>query len=200
MVPAWARKFEPPAVCTVESEGAIQALIDLWVATGEKKYIGTIPAALDWLQRVKLPDGRWARFYELGTDKPLYCKANTYEVTFDDSDLPTHYGFKIGSDLAKKIAKVKAALATPRDELLRKQDPPADPKKWASRAKSAALKANLALKAQDKKGAWLDGDLISAGEFVRHIRAMSDYVEAAKNGGAAFEALRKPKQQDEAKK
>jgi hypothetical protein len=33
-----------------------------------------IPAALDWLQRWALPDGRLARYYELRTNRPLYMK------------------------------------------------------------------------------------------------------------------------------
>jgi PelA/Pel-15E family pectate lyase len=193
MEPAWARKFEPPAVSSIESEGAIEALIHLWRATGEKKYLEPIPAAIAWLERSKLPDGRWARFYELGTNKPLYCKADTYEVTYDDSDLPTHYGFKIGSDLAKKITSAKTLMATPREELLRKRVDNADPKKWASRAKGSALKVNLALKSMDKKGAWIVQDQISAREFIKHLNAMSTYVDAARKGGPAFEEMRKVK-------
>jgi PelA/Pel-15E family pectate lyase len=193
MEPAWARKFEPPAVSSVESEGAMQALLDLWQATGEKKYLQPIPAALAWLERSKLPDGRWARFYELGTNKPLYCKAGTYEVTYDDNDLPTHYGFKIGSDLAKKIAAAKILLETPREKLSRKGEDKTDEKKWAGRAKNSALKVNTALKAMDKKGAWIVDDKIDAREFMKHMNAMAAYVEAAQKGGAAFEEMRKVK-------
>ena len=32
MEPAWARKFEPPSVCSLESVGTMNALFDLWVA------------------------------------------------------------------------------------------------------------------------------------------------------------------------
>jgi len=195
MEPAWARKFEPPAVSSIESVSAINALIELWLATGEEKWLQTLRPAIAWLEKSKLPDGRWARFYELGTNKPLYCKAGTYEITFDDSDLPDHYGFKIEEKLIKDIKAIKTILATPREELLRKKAPPTEPKKWASRAKGQAAKVNVALKSADKKGAWLKDDLIDSHEFVSHFKAMCGYVEAAKNGGAAFEALRvqKPK-------
>ena len=193
MVPTWARKFEPPAVCYVESVGAIEALIDLWIATGEKKYLQPIPAAMTWLEKSKLPDGRWSRFYEMGTNKPLYCKADTYEVTFDDSDLPTHYGFKVGSDLEKKIRAAKRKMETPREEFLRGREEANDAKEWAGRAKSQALKVNLALKAADNKGAWIKDDVIDARDFVKNLNAMSSYVEAAKKGGEAFEAVRKRK-------
>jgi hypothetical protein len=191
MVPVWARRFEPPAVCTIESLGAVEALTALWVATGDKKYVQTAPAAIAWMERSKLPDGRWPRYYELGTNKPLYCKAQTYEVTFDDSDTPTHYAFKAGPEFGRTIASAKAALAMSREELLRQKVPMTEPRKWASRAKSLAPKASAALKAADKKGAWLKNDLIDAEEFVKNSKALTLYVEAAKKGGDAFEAMRK---------
>lgn len=190
MIPVWARKFEPPGVSSIESVTAINALIELWLATGEEKWLKTIPPAIAWLEKSKLPEGRWARFYELNTNKPLYCKANTYEVTFDDSDLPTHYGFKTEEKFGKEIEDIKTTLATSREELLRKAAPPTEPKKWTSRAKGQTAKVITALESADKKGAWLKNDLIDAGEFVKNFKAMCSYVEAAKNGGATFEALR----------
>ena len=52
-----------------------------------------MPPALAYLKKSLLPDGRLARFYELKTNKPLYF-TKTYELTYDDSDMPTHYSFK----------------------------------------------------------------------------------------------------------
>jgi hypothetical protein len=182
-------------VCTIESLGAVEALTALWVATGDKKYVQTAPAAIAWMERSVLPDGSWPRFYELGTNKPLYCKSQTYEVTFDDSDTPTHYAFKAGPEFGRTIASAKAALAMSREELLRQKVPMTEPRKWASRAKSLAPKASAALKAADKKGAWLKNDLIDAEEFVKNFKALTSYLEAAKRGGDAFEAMRKPRTQ-----
>lgn len=191
MIPVWARKFEPPAVSSIESATAIEALLELWLATGEGEWVKPLPSAIAWLEKSRLPGGRWARFYELGTNRPLYCKAQTYEVTFDDSDLPTHYGFKTDERFAKEVEDLKARLAMPRDEWLRKQAPPEAPKKWTSRAKGQAGKVTAALQSADRKtGVWLVQDLIDAGEFVKNLKAMSIYVEAARKGGGTFEALR----------
>ena len=63
MEPAWARKFEPPAICSVESIGAMQALMELWLVTGEGSYIESIPGAIAYLKTCELPGGKWARFY-----------------------------------------------------------------------------------------------------------------------------------------
>ena len=190
MEPVWARKFEPPAVSSVESVGAMEALVELWLVTGDELYLKPLPAAIQWLEKSRLPDGQWARFYELTTNKPLYCKAKTYEITYDDSDLPTHYGFKIDPDVAKDIEKIRARMTAPREETLSKQALPTEPKKWTSRAKGAAAKANTALKLQDKKGIWIKDDEIDAGETVKHFRALTYYYEAAKNGGQDFVTLR----------
>lgn len=96
MQPIWARKFEPPAITGGESQGVIQTLMDVYEETGDRKYLEPIPRALNYLERSELPDGRLARFYELKTNRPLYF-TKSYELTYDDSDLPTHYGFKVAS-------------------------------------------------------------------------------------------------------
>ena len=54
-------------------------------------------------------NNRRARFYELTTNKPLYFTTK-YELVYTDTDLPTHYAFKIGSKLdaiAKEYERVK---------------------------------------------------------------------------------------------
>lgn len=177
MVPAWARKFEPPAVSSTESLGACFTLFEIWLATGEEKYRATIPAALDWLEKARLPNGRWARFYEFGTNKPLYCVAETYELTYDDSNTPTHYSFQpeYGGD---KIERLRADLAKPREELLASRRSPDTPERWAKAARSLRGKVAAALESRDKDGIWVDGGEISAELFVKHFNAMAGYLEA----------------------
>ena len=191
MVPVWARKFEPPAASSVESMGALRTLVELWLATGETKWLEPVKPALAWLGKTKLKDGRWARFYELGTDQPLYCKAGTYELTKDDSDLPTHYGFKTEENFQEHLDKLTADIAAGREAVLRGRALPETEKKWASAAKGAAGKVQTALREQDKKGWWLKDEMIDAGLFVKHFAAMTSYVTAAKKAGASFEELRK---------
>jgi hypothetical protein len=98
MTPAWARKFEPPAITGHESQGLMRTLLRLYVETGDAKYLKPIPPALAYLKKCQLPDGRMSRFYELRTNRPLYF-TKTYELTYDDGDVPMHYGFKQPSRL-----------------------------------------------------------------------------------------------------
>jgi len=103
MNPAWARKFEPPAITGSESQDVMMALMDIYCITGDKKYLDPIPSALKYFQSSLLADGRLARFYELKTNKPLYMVAvdKVYTLTYDDSNTPAHYSWKVGSGLAK---------------------------------------------------------------------------------------------------
>jgi hypothetical protein len=179
MVPVWARKFEPPAVSSTESLGACFTLFEIWIATGEEKYRATIPAALDYLEKVKLPNGRWSRFYEFGTNKPLYCVAETYELTYDDSNLPTHYGFQPDYE-GDKIERLREDLAKPREELLASRKGPDSPERWLKSARNLRGKVNAALESRNDDGVWIDDDLIDAELFVKHMNAMALYVDGMK--------------------
>ena len=74
-------------------------LMRLYRETGERKYLEPIPRALEYYRSLLLEDGQLARFYELGTDRPLYFTKD-YELTYSDADMPTHYGFKVGDGTA----------------------------------------------------------------------------------------------------
>jgi len=187
----WARKFEPPALCSGESLGAVETLFSLWIATGDEKYRETIPTALDWLSRSQLDDGRWARFYEFTTNRPLYCEADTYKVTYDDSSLPTHYGFKLDASFGRKIERYREDLERPRESLQRSRKDPDNPESWAKMARGLKSKVEAAMKAQTRDGYWADGDTIDAGLFVKHMNAMALYTKAVKNAGEAFPTSQK---------
>lgn len=178
--PAWARKFEPPSVSSIESFGAVETLFELWLATGADRYRSTLGEAIDWLEASQRPDGKWARFYELHTNRPLFCEAQTYQLTYDDSNLPTHYGFLIDSGFGRRIERMREALATPREELLEDRALPDSAEGWERRARSLRGKVRAALEAQHPDGYWRNGDLVDARLLSRHLEAMATYVEASR--------------------
>ncbi len=96
MHPIWARAFEPPAVSGRESEDAMLALLKIADYTEDRKFIAPVVSGVKYLERSLLPDGRLARYYEIGTNRPLYMNraGKGYELTYDDSELPDHYGWK----------------------------------------------------------------------------------------------------------
>jgi len=104
-------------------------------------------------------------------------------------DLPTHYGFKL-NELGEDLDALKKKLAMSREELQHAKADPTEPRKWASCAKGAAKKAVKALETLNPKGYWSKDNEIDMGEFVKQMRAMAYYLEAAQKGGEFFEALR----------
>ena len=190
MEPVWARKFEPPCVTGGESLSTMETLYELYVITGDEKYLKPLPAAFAWYERSALPDGQYARFYELKTNKPLFFVKDTYELVYTDDNLPTHYGFKLDY-VTRDLARLKELMQRSREELLAKRHAPDTEKSWTSRAKGAVDKTVQALKSQTAEGYWLKGDEIDAGEFVRHFNAMAAYVEGANKGGEAFAKAQK---------
>ena len=177
MHPAWARKFEPPAISSVESLGAAEALFELWIATGESKYRGAIEPALQWLESSQLENGEWARFYELQTNRPLYCEAETYRVTYDDRDLPSHYAFQVGG-VDRKIESLRNRLAKSPEQLRKDRLFPKELEARHKLARSFKGKVQHALKTQHPGGFWLRNGRVDAREFVKQMTVLSDYARA----------------------
>jgi PelA/Pel-15E family pectate lyase len=117
MQPIWARRFEPPGVSGDETQEVIETLFKIFTVIGDRKYLEPIPKALAWLERSVLPDGQLARYYELKTNRPLYMsrRGDTYSLTYDDSQLPGHYGWKTESRIEQLRAKYQrlSTVGTP---------------------------------------------------------------------------------------
>ncbi len=151
MHPAWARRFEPPAITGGESQGVMRTLLRLYERTGKQKYLEPLPRALAYFRSSVLPDGRLARFYELKTNKPLYFTKD-YQLTYSDADMPTHYGFKT-SDRLNRIEKELKQL--------QQSGPSLDASSTRARRPprlTAALskKVRRIIEAQNEEGAWAE--------------------------------------------
>lgn len=185
MHPAWARKFEPPAVTGGESQSAMRILMDLYRNTGESKYLEPIPRALAYLKASRLPDGRLARFYELKTNTPLYFTKD-YALTYSDADVPTHYSFKVSSDLDRIGRQYEQLRARGPDQQGTQR--PARPRRPAS-----AEQVERVLKALDARGRWTapgrlrtqpadqpSTTIIDAATFARNAELLIGYLAATK--------------------
>lgn len=102
LLPAWARKFEPPSICNGESTNIVLFLMD--IDKPNERIVKSIQAAVKWFVDSKIYNTRvesfdapemeskyktitkdirvvidstarpiWSRYYELGTEKPLFC-------------------------------------------------------------------------------------------------------------------------------
>ena len=188
MQPIWARAFEPPAVSGRESEDAMLALLKIAAASGDNALAAPVVAGVKYLERSLLPDGQLARYYELGTNKPLYMQraGKGYELTHDDSALPDHYGWKNPAQLGLLKDAYRALLAgRPLEEVT---GPP---------AVDAGTVAKI-VAALDDKGRWItvhDGgetrlvgqpkfaegeEYLSSAVFAQNLTILSRYLAAAK--------------------
>ncbi len=74
--PCWARTHEPPGFMPRQTLNTMRTLEQLFLYTGDRRYLRPIPAALDWLGKSGLrvlDDGsiEAARLYEPGTNLPI---------------------------------------------------------------------------------------------------------------------------------
>jgi hypothetical protein len=177
MEPIWGRKFEPPAIASWETRRAIDALLDLYLYTDKERYLEAAGRAAGWLEGSRLPDGRWARYYELQTNRPLYMTSD-YRLTHDDSDTPRHYGFSGGFDIPRTLERYRR-LASGEGELV--------PASLGGDQRAPALAAELApqvervLAALDDRGRWLEDGMINAATFIANVDLLARYL-AATNG------------------
>ena len=110
-----------------------------------KKYADSVARALAYLKRSRLPDGRLARFYEMKTNRPLYFTRD-YKLTYDDSDVPNHYAFKVGSGLdgiAKRLGGLTAKPWQP-------------PKKAGRPSRPSPAAVGEIIRSMDSRGAWVE--------------------------------------------
>ncbi len=185
MHPDWARKFEPPAVSGGESQGIIHALTYLYEETGETRYLDAAKKAIRYLSTCQLPNGKLARFYELKTNKPLFFTRD-YVLTYDDSDLPTHYGFIVSNELPRlqqRIDKIAALTAFERTKNVERQQAP----KSADRPSEDEVRKAIA--SMDTRGAWVESgtlstyqgdappkEIIQSKTFIKNIDLLSRYL------------------------
>lgn len=178
MQPAWARRFEPPAVSGGESQGVLLTLILLARRTGDDCYLAPVRPALDYLRRSRLPDGRLARFYELGTNRPLYMTRD-YELTYDDDDLPTHYGFKVDAKLDAITKALEAGAA-------------AEPEKRPPSMTRLRPRVRELLAALDQRGGWVeqgsmpgnDGRIaiVDSRTFIKNLGTLAAFLSGCRDG------------------
>ncbi len=107
--PAWARTFEPPAVCSSVTVNNLQTLMDLYQVLGHTTLLEPIPDAIRWLREIKMENGKWARFVELGTNKALYYDRPRIRVNSLDELHPerrTGYAYEV--DLQERLDQAEA--------------------------------------------------------------------------------------------
>jgi PelA/Pel-15E family pectate lyase len=175
--PAPARVFEPAAVCAAVTARNLRTLRDLHRRTGDAKFLAPIPAALGWLRRSRGEDGRWARFFELGTNRPLFADRDgkiyhrVEQLTAERRDGYAWYGTWGIPGLLEAVGEGRDADASPRATTGANTTTDL-PIKTTTTARSpgpvAAARARAALAQLDARGRWLRDGRIHVADFVRN--------------------------------
>ncbi len=187
MYPAWARKFEPPAITGGESQGVIKVLMRLYIHTGDRKFLEPIPRAISYLRSSELPGKKLARFYELKTNKPLYFNLD-YELTYKSDNMPTHYAFIVGSNLDSLEGQYRHLLRLDSQKLKSLRYPEKRPRLTPF----LQSKAKSAINSLDARGAWVTQGKIRTGRssyqktpvietrtFMKNLNALADFISAS---------------------
>ncbi|MGI5819893.1 MAG: pectate lyase [Armatimonadota bacterium] len=186
--PAPARWFEPIAITAGETGAVISVLTDVWLETGDDKYIEPFDEVVEWYERSQLEDGRWARFYALHTNRPLYCTPDRI-ITYSDENLRPGYGWKgaYGDHVFRTVERVNTLG---REGILAEREAVPDD----DRLRSLAENARRAIESMDERGYWSydryvgavtdhDDERIWAREFVSNMGALCAYIEALQQRG-----------------
>ena len=171
--------------------GACQALIELFLAAGEKKYLRAVGPAVKWFQKSSVGNNKWARFYELKTNRPLYFTKD-YQLTYKDNDMPTHYSFQSSFGVLGMIRFYEKVKASGQEKYLASQIPQAlSTKERGLRAKSLEQKVQSIITEQDKHGRWITtgkletrgmefNERIETRVFISNLDVLSEYLELLK--------------------
>lgn len=179
MQPAWARAFEPPSVCAGESGGVVRTLGRLYLETGEEKFLKPIPAFFAWLQRSQLSSNRWARLYELETNKPIYGDrdgAIHYTREEISAERQRGYSWQSDFDLPQTMAWYERMRRAGREKTR------ADEQRRNNPSRPSANAVNAVLNQQEASGRWANTNGISLRQFLGNMETLTDYLLAPKVG------------------
>ena len=192
--PDWARAFEPPSVCSGESGGAMRLLIDLYLETGDEKYLEPLPRAIAWFKRSEISPGIWARMYEIGTNTPIYGDRDgkiKYRVEDLTPERQTGYSWKSAYGMPAVFSYYDEVKSAGRARILEKRKlaeaAAKTAKGRASRATALESRVRNAISSLDAQGRWLGsggrkagGQQITTGAFMMNMQVLADYLEAVK--------------------
>lgn len=217
--PAWARRFEPPSVCSAESCGNCQLLMTMFQRFGDRRYLDAVGRCVDWYRASRIGGdeqrGEWARFYEIKTDRPLYF-TRTYQLTYDDADLPVHYSFKGGYGIDAAIRRYESLKSAPPAPGPAPNPLERTPDQWKALARELEPRVRAVLAALDDQGRWVRNvprteqttdaqgrigyavdkehplPMMYTATVVANLRALADYVMACQGGPRVRAPVRLP--------
>src|SRR6185436_603227 len=136
-------------------------LVDLYLETGDQKYMEPLPRAIAWFKRSEIAPGVWARMYEIGTNTPIYGDRDgkiKYRVEDLSPERQTGYSWKSSYGMPAIFSHYEEVKAAGRTAYLAKKKSAEDvaktPKGRAERAKALEPRVRTAIESLDPQGRW----------------------------------------------
>jgi len=172
----------------------MRLLIDLYLETGDAKYLEPLPRAIAWFKRSEIAPGLWARLYEIGTNKPIYGDRDGkvhYTVEELTPERQTGYSWKSTYGMPGIFAYYDEVKSIGRTAILAQRKAAEDAAKSvkgkAARAKALEPRVREAIAACDAQGRWLasasrrsPAPQITTSAFIANLQTLSEYLEAVK--------------------
>ncbi len=163
-----ARSYEPASIMPQYTEWNVRELMKYYTITGDRRYLRGIPAAIEWLENTRLPEGHapsdqytHAMFVEPGTNRPIYphvsgsgIEDGRTWIDYNPKDVMPGYGMWYRVDLeALKREYSRVSALTPEQALAeyrarreaKRTVPPPSPEQ-----------VEKVLRSMDKRGAWVE--------------------------------------------
>ncbi|MGH8019255.1 MAG: pectate lyase [Opitutaceae bacterium] len=180
MQPAWARAFEPPSITAGESAGIINLLLDMDQEFGDTRCLDAARKAGGWLQRSAISPGRWARLYELETNRPI-CGDRDGRIHYTLEEISEErrrgYGWEGGFGIERALKRMQR---------IQNADTPEPSANRASRPSVSHETASKILSELEESGRWVTEQRASNSEhtrwisprtFIANMEALSDWLE-----------------------
>ncbi|MHA1294815.1 MAG: pectate lyase, partial [Promethearchaeota archaeon] len=185
--PAWARDFEPPAMCSATTVDAMECLLEMYLATNNSKWLDPIPDAIEWLEDSDTiieweEDGKkktgYARLYELKTNKPIfginYGRGKLIPYVYDYNLARKGYSWVGDFGVSKFISRYELLISL---NFNIKAFIEADNE--LPSLSSATEKALYYVEEQTDDGFWLHEGRIYSGACSEACLAIMDYIKVA---------------------
>lgn len=178
--PAWARTFEPASVCPAVTIKNIDTLIDLYLALGNGTLLEPIPDSLRWLHDIRMENGKWARFVEIGTNKALYYDRGRIRVdSVEELHLERRTGYGYETNLESRLEagskRYEKALELGRIGLRKDENPELSKEEVTKRLQALSGSVKKILEAQESSGAWITRDARFRTRMPRGVRWNGQY-------------------------
>jgi hypothetical protein len=129
----------------------IHTLIDLYLHTDQGNFLEPIPDAIRWLKASRMPNGKWGRFLELGTNKALYYDRGRIRVdSIHQLSLERRTGYGYEQDLQEALDAVEIRFKQVSDPAYATLEP--DQEKIMQ---ELAANVREIITQQDKQGRWI---------------------------------------------